>query len=126
MQFQQVAEDPIFRRDGVDIYVDYNISLAQAVLGGYVEVPTLSGKTQVKIPKGVQHGQLTILRGKGLRKNGFFVDHGDQYVRFRIKFPTVVSERQRAILEEFAKEEIEQARNTSPDENWLYQQLSTG
>ncbi|KAJ0739969.1 hypothetical protein HanOQP8_Chr06g0211661 [Helianthus annuus] len=55
----------------------------------------------------------------GLPRKGFFVDHGDQYVRFRINFPTVVNDRQRAILEEFAKEEIEQAQNMAVDGNWL-------
>ncbi|PWA98476.1 chaperone protein DnaJ [Artemisia annua] len=114
----KVADDPVFQRDGADLYVDSNIGFTQAIVGGKVEVPTLNGKTQVKIPKGVQHGQLAILRGKGLPRKGFFVDHGDLYVRFRINFPTVVNDRQRAILEEFAKEEIEQASKTSADGNW--------
>ncbi|KAI3692982.1 hypothetical protein L6452_32808 [Arctium lappa] len=114
----KVAEDPVFQRDGADLYVDSNIGFTQAIIGGKVEVPTLNGNTQVKIPKGVQPGQLTILRGKGLPRKGFFVDHGDQYVRFRIRFPTVVNDRQRAILEEFATEEIEQAHKMSADGNW--------
>ncbi|KAF4374881.1 hypothetical protein F8388_015887 [Cannabis sativa] len=66
-----------------------------AILGGKVEVPTLSGKTQLftysslLIPMGVQHGHLLILRGKGLPKPGLLINHhGDQYVRFSIKFPT--------------------------------------
>lgn len=113
----KVAKDPTFDRDGADIYVDSNISFTQAILGGKVEVPTLSGKTQVKIPKGVQHGYLTVLRGRGLPRKGLFVDHGDQYVRFRINFPTELNERQRAILEEFTKEEIEHG-NMSTEVNW--------
>ncbi|KAK9069508.1 hypothetical protein SSX86_011412 [Deinandra increscens subsp. villosa] len=116
----KVTEDPVFQRDGADLYVDSNIGFTQAIIGGKVDVPTLNGKTQVKIPKGVQHGQLTILRGKGLPRKGFFVDHGDQYVRFRINFPMVVNDRQRAILEEFAKEEIERAQNMSADGNCKY------
>ncbi|XP_052201656.1 chaperone protein dnaJ 1, mitochondrial isoform X2 [Diospyros lotus] len=122
----KVAEDNVFARDGADVYVDSNISFTQAIRGGKVDVPTLFGRMQVKIPKGVQHGQLVVLRGKGLPKHGLFVDHGDQYVRFRINFPTVVNERQRAILEEFAKEEIIQENDSSTERNWLYQQLSTG
>ncbi|CAI9263341.1 unnamed protein product [Lactuca saligna] len=116
----KVAEDPVFQRDGADLYVDSNIGFTQAIIGGMVEVPTLNGKTQVKIPKGVQHGQLSILRGKGMPRKGLFVDHGDQYVRFRINFPMVVNDRQRAILEEFAKEEMEMehTHNISPDGNW--------
>ncbi|XAR62114.1 hypothetical protein NMG60_11016738 [Bertholletia excelsa] len=114
----RVAEDPIFARDGADVYVNSNISFTQAILGGKVEVPTLFGKAQVKVPKGVQHGQLIVLRGKGLPKHGILVDHGDQYVRFRINFPTVLNERQRAILEEFAKEEIINENSSSIDGNW--------
>ncbi|KAK3023267.1 hypothetical protein RJ639_044433, partial [Escallonia herrerae] len=112
-----VTEDPVFARDGADIYVDSNISFTKAILGGNVEVPTMSGKTQVKIPKGVQPGQLIALRGKGLPKKGIFVDHGDQYVRFCIKFPTALNERQRAILEEFAKEEMEHESIMSTEGN---------
>ncbi|CAI9112146.1 OLC1v1012538C2 [Oldenlandia corymbosa var. corymbosa] len=107
----KVSEDPIFVRDGADIYVDSNISFTQAILGGEVEVPTLSGKVQLQIPKGVQHGQLLTLRGKGLPKRGYFVDHGNQYVRFRVNFPVVLNERQRAILDEFAKEEVSNEEN---------------
>ncbi|KAL3034485.1 hypothetical protein AAZX31_02G197100 [Glycine max] len=122
----KVTEDSIFVRDGADIYVDSNISFTQAILGGKVEVPTLSGKMQLKIPKGVQHGQLLVLRGKGLPKHGFLVHHGDQYVRFRVNLPIEINERQRAILEELAKEEIKEGNKSSFEGNWLYQQLSTG
>ncbi|KAL9315811.1 hypothetical protein ACSQ67_016812 [Phaseolus vulgaris] len=113
-----VAEDSIFIRDGANIYVESNISFTQAILGGEVEVPTLSGKMQLKIPKGVQHGQLLVLRGKGLPKHGFLVHHGDQYVRFRINLPIVINERQRAILEELAKEEINEGNSSSFEGNW--------
>ncbi|XP_062074409.1 chaperone protein dnaJ 1, mitochondrial [Humulus lupulus] len=123
----KVAKDPIFARDGADVYVDSNISFTQAILGGKVEVPTLSGKTQVNIPMGVQPGQLLVLRGKGLPKPGLLINHhGDQYVRFCIKFPIELNERQRALLEEFAKEEINHGDNSLNEGNWLYQQLCTG
>ncbi|KAL8494776.1 hypothetical protein ACS0TY_025579 [Phlomoides rotata] len=112
----KVAQDQIFSREGADLYVNSYISFTQALLGGSIEVPTLSGKMQLRIPKGVQHGQLVLLRGKGLPKSGFFVDHGDQYVRFCINLPPTVSERQRAILEEFEKEMDE--NNTSAADGW--------
>ncbi|KAI4337648.1 hypothetical protein L6164_016035 [Bauhinia variegata] len=114
----KVAKDPVFVRDGADIYVESNISFTQAILGGKVEVPTLSGKMQLKIPKDVQPGQLLVLRGKGLPKHGFLLDHGDQYVRFRVNFPTVINERQRAILEELAKEEMNEGNSSSVEGNW--------
>ncbi|KAK7301146.1 hypothetical protein RJT34_12007 [Clitoria ternatea] len=119
----KVGEDSVFVRDGANIYVDSNISFTQAILGGKVEVPTLSGKIQLKIPKGVQHGQLLALRGKGLPKHGFLVHHGDQYVRFRVNFPITLNERQRAILEELAKEEIKEGNSSSFEEKWWQQIL---
>ncbi|CAL9182331.1 unnamed protein product [Musa hybrid cultivar] len=117
----QVDKDPVFLRDGSDVYVDTHISFTQAmiaILGGNVEVPTLSGKTKVKIPKGVQPGQLLILRGRGLPKQIGLVDHGDQYVRFRVHFPSSVNDRQRELLEEFAKEEANQESYGFADGNW--------
>lgn len=72
----------------------------------------------MKIPKGVQPGQLLVLRGKGLPRSGFVVNHGDQYVRFRIRFPTELNDKQRAILEEFAKEEINNGDNMYSQGNW--------
>ncbi|CAA6673163.1 unnamed protein product [Spirodela intermedia] len=120
----KVAKDPIFSRDGADIYVDSNISFTQAILGGKVQVPTLLGKMDVKIPKGVQPGQLLVLRGRGLPKRLGFVDHGDQYVRFCVKFPL---ERPPEVpLEEFAKEEEIIERNAYEETKWLDERLSTG
>ncbi|KNA04345.1 hypothetical protein SOVF_199700 isoform B [Spinacia oleracea] len=121
----EVADDPTFSRIGADLYVDANISFIQAILGGKVEVPTLTGKISLDIPKGVQPGQVQVLRGKGLAKHGFLVSRGDQHVRFCINFPTKVNERQRAILEEFEEEEITREEGSS-DASWLHQQLSTG
>ncbi|XP_039144786.1 chaperone protein dnaJ 1, mitochondrial isoform X2 [Dioscorea cayenensis subsp. rotundata] len=117
----QVAKDPVFVRDGADIYVDSHISFTDAILGGKVEVPTLFGKTEVKIPKGVQPGQLLVLRARGLPKRIGLVDHGDQYVRFRVHFPSKLNERQRALMEEFAKEEAIQENNGFADGNWWQQ-----
>uniref|UniRef100_A0A7N0UVX0 Chaperone protein dnaJ 1, mitochondrial n=2 Tax=Kalanchoe fedtschenkoi TaxID=63787 RepID=A0A7N0UVX0_KALFE len=114
----KVEDDFVFTRDGADLYVDTNISFTQAVLGGKVEVPTLEGKMEIEIPKGVQPGQLMVLRGKGLPKPGLFVTQGDQYVRFRVSFPTVINERQRQILEELALEEVHENSSSSLDNWW--------
>ncbi|KAK3131958.1 hypothetical protein QOZ80_6AG0513880 [Eleusine coracana subsp. coracana] len=112
----KVASDPVFARDGADIHVEKRINFTQAMLGGKVEVPTLNGKAEVKIPKGVQPGHIIVLRGKGLPNLAGY--SGDQYVRFRIQFPSVVTERQRAILEEFAVEEATKEHNSFVSGNW--------
>ncbi|KAJ3700189.1 hypothetical protein LUZ61_003894 [Rhynchospora tenuis] len=123
----EVEKDPVFVRDGSDIYVDARISFTQAILGGTVEVPTLSGKTQLRIPKGVQPGHRVILRGKGLPRGpseARYLDCGDQYVHFRVYFPSSVNERQRAILEEFALEEATKENNEFFEDNWWQQLVS--
>ncbi|XP_020173120.1 chaperone protein dnaJ 1, mitochondrial isoform X1 [Aegilops tauschii subsp. strangulata] len=114
----RVASDPVFVRDGADVHVDKKISFTQAMLGGKIEVPTLDGKTEIKIPKGVQPGQVVVLRGKGLElpnQAGYF---GDQHVRFKIHFPLKVNERQRALLEDFAAEEATKEQSFFATGNW--------
>ncbi|KAH9626497.1 hypothetical protein KSS87_020199 [Heliosperma pusillum] len=114
----KVADDSIFSRSGADVLVDANISLTQAMLGGKVEVPTLSGKISLDIPKGVQPGQAVVLRGRGLPKPGLFIKRGDQHVIFRVAFPMKVNERQRAILEEFEMEEMNREEISSYEGSW--------
>ncbi|XP_021740301.1 chaperone protein dnaJ 1, mitochondrial-like isoform X1 [Chenopodium quinoa] len=121
----KVEDDPNFSRNGSDLHVDATISFIQAMLGGEVEVPTLAGKISLDIPKGVQPGQVLVLRGKGLPKHGLFVSRGDQHVRFCINFPKKVNERQRAILEEFEEEEITREEPSS-EESWWKQILDYG
>uniref|UniRef100_A0ACD5ZQH6 Uncharacterized protein n=2 Tax=Avena sativa TaxID=4498 RepID=A0ACD5ZQH6_AVESA len=113
----RVASDPVFVRDGADVHVDKKISFTQAMLGGKIEVPTLDGNTEIKIPKGVQPGQVVVLRGKGLPNQAGY--SGDQHVRFRIHFPSKVNERQRALLEEFAVEEAIKEQSSFAAGKWL-------
>lgn len=98
-----VKPHPVFTRKGNDILVDLPIHFATATLGGKVEVPTLKGKTTVKIPEGTQHDR--ILRLKGIGAPSLKGHHtGDQLVRIRIQIPTKLSARQRELLAAFAKE----------------------
>ncbi|PAN16179.1 hypothetical protein PAHAL_3G042900 [Panicum hallii] len=100
----KVREDPIFRREGNHVHVDSVLSISQAVLGGTVSVPTLTGNVTVKVRQGTQPGEKVVLRGKGIkaRKSSMF---GNQYVHFNIRIPTEVTQRQRELIEEFDKEE---------------------
>lgn len=103
VQFK-VREDPLFRREGVDIHVDAVLSVTQAILGGTVQVPTLSGDVVLKVRAGTQSGQKVVLKGKGIKsKSSSF--YGNQFVHFNVTIPTNLSERQRWLIEEFAKEE---------------------
>ncbi|KAL1561978.1 Chaperone protein dnaJ gfa2, mitochondrial, variant 2 [Salvia divinorum] len=100
----KVKEDPVFRREGADIHVDTVLSITQAILGGTIQVPTLSGDVVVKVRAGTQPGQKVVLRKKGIKVRNSF-SFGDQYVHFNVSIPTNLTQRQRQLIEEFAKDE---------------------
>ncbi|HTV44165.1 MAG TPA: DnaJ C-terminal domain-containing protein [Stellaceae bacterium] len=77
----QVAPHPLFRRDGDDIRIELPVSLAEAVLGARVTVPTVTGPVTMTIPKGSDTGTVLRLRGKGIQRRR---NPGDQYVMLRV------------------------------------------
>ena len=85
-----------FRRDGDNILIDLPITIHEAVLGSKIEVPTISGKVSMTIPKGATSGQILRLRGKGVRTARAT---GDQLVKLSIAMPESVGTE----LEEFLK-----------------------
>ncbi|WOK98321.1 chaperone protein dnaJ GFA2, mitochondrial isoform X2 [Canna indica] len=100
----KVREDPVFRRDKSDIHVDAVLSVTQAILGGTIQVPTLTGDVVVKVRAGTQPGQMVVLKGKGIKTRSKSY-YGDQYVHFSVTIPANLTHRQRTLIEEFAKEE---------------------
>ena len=60
-----VASSPVFQREGLNLFLRLPINLAQASLGGEMNIPTLDGEESFKIPSGVQSGQMFRLKGKG-------------------------------------------------------------
>ena len=96
-----IKEHKIFQREGDDLYCELPISFSVAALGGEIDVPTLEGKAQVKVPAGTQGGQLFKLRGKGIvNVNGR--GRGDLFARLIVEVPTRLNTEQRNKLEEFA------------------------
>lgn len=97
-----VAKHEFFTRDGDDVIYELPVNFAQAALGDEVEVPTLYGKSQVKIPSGSQTGKVFRLKDKGiphLHRGG----RGDQLVRLRVVTPESLTKEQRRMFEELAK-----------------------
>jgi len=82
----KVAEHPTFKRQGRDIHVELPVSLAEAVLGAKVEVPTVSGPVTLTVPKGSNSGTMLRLRGKGVPATKT-EPAGDQYVTLKIMLP---------------------------------------
>jgi DnaJ-class molecular chaperone len=92
----QVRQHRIFKRDGDNILIDLPIGLHEAVLGGKVKVPTITGRVTMTVPKGATSGQTLRLRGKGIQSRR---GAGDQLVRLTIAMPDDVD----AELENFMK-----------------------
>ncbi|MGH7092222.1 MAG: DnaJ C-terminal domain-containing protein [Stellaceae bacterium] len=76
-----IAPHPFFRREGDNIRLDLPVTVAEAVLGGRIAVPTVSGPVTMTIPKGSDAGTQLRLRGKGIQRKGH---EGDEYVTLRI------------------------------------------
>jgi DnaJ-class molecular chaperone len=77
-----VAPHPYFRREGDNILLDLPVSVAEAVLGARVTVPTVTGPVAMTIPKGSDSGAQLRLRGKGIQRRGGAV--GDQMVTLKV------------------------------------------
>lgn len=96
-----VKPHEIFQRDGDDLLCEVPVGFAQAALGTEIEVPTLSGKAEIKIPAGTQPGTMFRLKGKGV-KNVQGYGYGDLHVRVLVEVPTHLTSAQKAKLQEFA------------------------
>ena len=97
-----VKEHPIFTRDGEDVLCDVPIFFTQAALGAEIDVPTIEGKVKMKVPQGTQSGAHFRLKGKGIARLGGY-GRGDQIVKVIVETPTKLTQRQKELLDEFAK-----------------------
>ena len=96
----RIAEDPVFKRLGDDLYMDVEVDLYTAVLGGEKVVDTLEGKVKLKIKPETQNGTKVRLKGKGFpiyKKEGQF---GDLIVTYSVKIPTSLTDRQKELFRE--------------------------
>jgi molecular chaperone DnaJ len=100
-----IKPHPVFQREAADLHCEMPISFATAALGGSVEIPTLDGKAQIRIPAETQSGQTFRLRNKGIKPVRGNTP-GDLYCHVAIETPVHLTSRQRDLLREF--EEISQ------------------
>lgn len=98
-----VIPHKLFERDGYNVYLEMPITFVQAALGDEVEVPTLDGKVKYKIPEGTQSGTVFRLRGKGIQHLRSS-QRGDQLIRVNVEVPKKLSDKQKDLLKDFAKE----------------------
>jgi molecular chaperone DnaJ len=105
----RVEEHPFFKRDGENINIQIPVTVSEAGLGAKIEVPTIDGRSILKIPQGTQNGQKFRLREKGVfdsRKNV----RGDQIVEVVLRSPDVHNERTRELLRELAQVQTHDVR----------------
>ncbi|MCY4021412.1 MAG: J domain-containing protein [Chloroflexi bacterium] len=96
----RVGDDPLFERKDDDIFVDIKVDAFTAMLGGEVEVPTLTRPVRMKIRPGTQTGQKLRMTGKGMPKLRTDKAYGDLYARVMITVPEKLSRAQRDLVEE--------------------------
>jgi molecular chaperone DnaJ len=107
-----VGKHPFFTRKGDNIYVTVPITVPEAALGAKIEVPTVEGKAQLKIPPGTESGQKFRLRERGFPSLRNPSLRGDQFIEVKITLPRVISEETKNVLREFEKLNAENPRKT--------------
>lgn len=113
-----VKPHPIFKRDESDLYCDMPISMVTATLGGELEVPTLDGKLNLKIPKETQSSRLFRIKGKGVNpvRGGAT---GDLLCRVHVETPVKLSNKQKAILREFDDSIKQDGKHSPQNASWI-------
>jgi len=102
--YVRVKQHPFLERDGDDLIAVVPISFTQASLGATIDVPTLNGTRQLKIPAGTQYGSIFRIKGEGL-PNIRSGKKGDQLVQVTIETPEKLNSKQEELLRDFAQTE---------------------
>lgn len=98
----KVNPDNRYQRSGDDLYMNHDIDLYTAVLGGETIIDTFSGKIKLKVTPGTQNGKQVRLKGKGMPVYGKD-QFGDLYVYYQVQIPEKLSDQQRALFEQLKK-----------------------
>jgi len=115
----QVKQHPIFEREDNNLFCEVPISFVTAALGGELEVPTLNGRVNLKIPSETQTGKMFRLRGKGVKpvRGGAI---GDLLCRVKVETPVNLTRRQKDLLQEFSGElDSGDGRHSPQHTSWL-------
>ena len=95
-----ISDDPVYKREGDNLYMNVPVDLYTAVLGGDITVDTLNGKVKLKIKPETQNGTRVRLKGKGFpvyKEEGKF---GDLLITYEVKLPTHLTEKQKELFRE--------------------------
>ena len=107
----RTGDHPVFHREGDDIHIIVPVTATEAALGAKIEVPTIDGRAQLKIPPGTQSGQKLRLREKGVPSATKEGHRGDEIVEIKVTVPMPRDERTKELLRELAKLNPEDPRS---------------
>ena len=102
----RIAEHELYRRDGVDIYIDLPVTITDLCLGCKKTVMTMDGKVEIKIAAGSQPGDTLRIKGKGINRNDSW-KKGDFYCVLDLIIPTTLSKKQKNLLQELEDTDLE-------------------
>jgi molecular chaperone DnaJ len=108
----RVRPHKVFKRQEDDIILEIPITVTQAVLGATIEIPTIYGDVDLKIPAGIEHGTILRMREKGIQ-NVRSKRKGDQQVVIQIKIPKNLSQNEKKLYEQLEKMEFKEKES-----NW--------
>lgn len=111
--FISVKPHPELRREDINIHSDVEISYVDAILGATVQITTVDGKVDLKIPGGTQPGTTLVMAKRGVPKLGASSSRGDHLVHVKVKIPKKMSEKTKTLVEELKKldqEEMEDSK----------------
>lgn len=112
----ELRQHDIFTRDGSDLRCTIPVRFSMTALGGEVEVPTLNGKVNLKVPSGSQSGKVFRMRGKGVKsvRDAF---EGDLFCKIQIETPVNLTKEQKTLLRELDNTLIEGSAKHSPEQH---------
>ena len=101
--YLMVNEDATFKRDGINILSDLNVSYLQAILGCELDVETVDGKVAMQVPAGTQPNTVLALEGRGVPRLGNPVSRGKHLITVKVEIPTRLKADERDLLNKLAE-----------------------
>ncbi|HEY4503725.1 MAG TPA: DnaJ C-terminal domain-containing protein, partial [Candidatus Paceibacterota bacterium] len=101
-----VGEDKVFRKEGLNLIMELQLKLTTALLGAIIDLDTLDGKIELKIPAGTTHNEIFRVKQKGVPRDSDRSRRGDLLIVTKVDMPKKLSKNAQRIVEELKREGI--------------------
>ncbi len=108
-----VKPHKLFKRDGINVYIETGITFSQAALGDTIEIDTVDGKKQLKINPGTQSGTVLSIKGAGIPYLNMPARRGDQFIKINVNTPAHLSDEEKKIFSRLAEIESQKSQKES-------------